>query len=527
MSRGNSRRSESRRAELPADSFENAQLPPHNIEAEQGVVGCCLLDTRGALGLAIERIGAKEVFYDLRHQAVYEAMRGMVDAGKFVDAITLGDRLRNMPARMEGETTDCLEGVGGMPYLAGLMNLVPSAASIEYYLEIVLEKWRLRRMVRTLAECSARIWSHAGTVQELLGSIESDVLAAGADLASGGMKPMREITHRALEEVETCFHRGKGIIAGVATGYSYFDKMAGGLHKKEMIVIGARPSVGKTALMLGIAKHVARVQKRKVAIFSMEMSDTSLCLRLWCDIAGVNMQQLRTGFATERDLQKLASTAGKLAELGIFIDDSGSLDVATLRARARRMVRQEGCEVVMLDYLQLARNPAYRQDRRLEVDSISMEIKAMAKELDVPVLVLAQLNREAAKNRNHKPTLADLRESGQIEQDADLVGLLYRVGADEEEEGGADKNVIEVNLLIAKQRNGPTGDCEFLFNREFMRFEDKYAGMGTREGELVAREKVKGVDFKKALEAKKAKLTQAEMEEATRDWPAVNPPPQD
>lgn len=514
-------RSQSRRRDYPGEGEPQSgvamlmgqdRLPPHSIEAEQGVLGCCLADPGVALGLSMERIGARrEAFYDMRHQALFEVLCEMVSAGKPVDPIILQQTLRDR---------NQLEALGGMSYIAGLMNATPAGAAIEHYLRIVLEKWRLRRVIEACTRGVLRCYDEQdGEIAQVVNGVEAMVLAAGEDYGSKGMRLASEVMDRTVDLVEHCFRRGRGLIDGVATGFSYLDKMLGGLHNGEYGVIAARPSVGKSALMMGIVKHVAMVQKKKVGVFSVEMLDTALMLRLWCDIAGVNMQHVRTGFASEQDFQRLTATAGKLKALGIWFDDTPSLDIQTFRARARRMKR-EGCELIVLDYLQLMTNPEMEgRDRHLEVASISRGIKAATKELNLPIVTLAQLNRETEKRRNLKPCLADLRESGQIEQDADWVGLMYRL--ENEEDGPADENVIPINLLIAKQRNGPTGDCEFLFNKQFMRFEDRYGGSGSRGGELKAREHLTAptaVDFKKrAQEKEQAKA----FDESLAGWPPL------
>jgi replicative DNA helicase len=295
------------------------RLPPHSVEAEQGVLGCCLLDPKEALGLAMERIGAKEVFFDLRHQALFATLTEMVNEGRMVDPITLKAYLEEREARVEGNRVTLLEGIGGMNYIGGLMN-VPSASACEYYLSIVMERYRLRQMLRVLAEAQGRIWEWDGEVDTLINSIETSVLEAGEEGATKeGIKPMSDVLKRTMDLVENCFHRGKGIIDGVATGFSYLDKMLGGLHNGEYFVLGARPSCGKTALMMNIVKHVVKVQKRKVGVFSVEMQDTALCLRLWCDVAGVNMQQVRTGFATHRDMERLGGARAGVGEVWDFV----------------------------------------------------------------------------------------------------------------------------------------------------------------------------------------------------------------
>jgi replicative DNA helicase len=261
-------------------------------------------------------------------------------------------------------------------------------------------------------------------------------------------------------------------LTGVGTGFADLDKMTSGLHAGEMIVIAARPSMGKTSLAMNVAEHVAVDLKLPVGVFSLEMTSESLVLRMLCSRARVNLRNIREGFLAERDFPKLTGAAGKLANAPLFIDDSSALSILQLRAKARRMHQQYGIKLFVIDYIQLLHSTARRaENRQQEIADISNGIKALAKELKVPVMVLSQLNREVEKEKNRKPRLSDLRESGAIEQDADLVALLYKANSDEEEGSGPDQDAVAVNLLIAKQRNGPVGDVNLTFLRSFTRFE--------------------------------------------------------
>jgi replicative DNA helicase len=283
---------------------------------------------------------------------------------------------------------------------------------------------------------------------------------------------VNNLVHEAIATIENYFSRN-GQLGGLSTGFTDLDKMTDGLHGGEMIVIAARPSMGKTSLAMNIAEHVAIDLKLPVGVFSLEMSAQSLVLRMMCSLARVNLRKIKEGFMSESDFPKLTSAAGRLSAAKLFIDDSAGLSILQLRARARRMAQQHGIKLFVIDYLQLLNSTAARskENRQQEIADISSGIKALAKELKVPVIVLAQLNREIEKDKSRKPRMSDLRESGAIEQDADLVGLLHKQDADEEEAGAVESDGLPVNLVIAKQRNGPTGDVHLTFLKPYTRFE--------------------------------------------------------
>jgi replicative DNA helicase len=444
------------------------RLPPHSIEAEQGVLGCILLSPNDCMGICIEKFkrGA-EVFYDMRHQALFDVLAEMYDKKELIDTIVLGQYLRDR---------NQLEALGGMPYIAGLMNCVPSAASLEYYVEIVKEKYILRKMIQTCTGAVAKVYDHQGEVDGLLDEVERDVLQIAEERVSVGNKTIKDLVHHAINTIED-YHSRAGALTGLGTGFPDLDRMTSGMHGGEMIVIAARPSMGKTSLAMNIAEAVAIDQKQPVGVFSLEMTAESLVLRMLCSRSRVNLRNIRDGFLAERDFPKLTGAAGKLANAPLFIDDSAGLSILQLRAKARRMFQQHGIKLFVIDYLQLLNASSQKiENRQQEIAQISNGIKALAKELDVPVIVLAQLNRELEKDKNRKPRLSDLRESGAIEQDADLVGLLYKVESEkaEDDDGGAGQQEIEavpVNLLIAKQRNGPTGDVNLTFLKSYTRYE--------------------------------------------------------
>ena len=431
-----------------------------------GVLGCVLLSPNECMGECLEKLkDGVEVFYDLRHQTIFETLVAMFDTRAAIDVITLQQRLKDK---------QLLEQIGGIAYLSQLQDSVPSAANLSYYLEIVREKFLLRKMIQTCTEVVGRVYDYEGEVDALMDEVERDVLRISESRVQGGVVTTKELVGKAIGTIENYFSR-KGVLNGLGTGFPDLDRMTDGLHGSEMIVIAARPSMGKTSLAMNIVESVVLEQKLPAAVFSLEMSAESLVLRMMCSIARVNLRSIREGFMSESDFPKLTSAAGRLANSPLFIDDSAGLSILQLRARARRLHQQHGVKLFVVDYLQLLHSTARRsqENRQQEIADISSGIKALAKELKVPVLVLSQLNRELEKDKSRKPRLSDLRESGAIEQDADVVGLLYKPSAGDDEDGVATEEAdgLPVNLLIAKQRNGPTGDVNLTFLKSYTRFE--------------------------------------------------------
>ncbi len=460
------------------------RLPPHSTEAEQGVLGCVLLSPNDCMGECVGKLKPEknedapkqfgknrggpssggQYFYDLRHQTIYETLAEMYDHREAIDIITLQQRLKDK---------QLLEQVGGIAYLAALPDTVPSAANLSYYLEIVHEKYLLRKMISTCTGVVGRVYDYEGDVDALLDEVEKDIMRINESRVETSSNTMKDLVNNAINEVEK-LHQGQGMLTGVGTGFADFDKMTTGLHGGEMIVIAARPSMGKTSLAMNIAEHVVLEQKLPVGVFSLEMTADSLVMRMLCSRARVNLRNVREGFLADRDFPKLTGAAGKLANAPLYIDDTAGLSILQLRAKARRMVQQHGVKLFVVDYLQLLHSTSRRaENRQQEIADISNGIKALAKELDVPVIVLSQLNRELEKRGpGTRPQLSDLRESGSIEQDADLVGLLYKEAKETEDgEPNFDEEVVSVKLYIAKQRNGPTGDVSLSFLKSYTRFE--------------------------------------------------------
>ncbi len=466
------KRSRRVRSQAPAPGSLD-RLPPHSVPAEQGVLGCLLLSPTDCIGLCVEKLkGGSESFYDLRHRTLYEHLVSMYDTKQPIDLITVQQRLR------DGSQ---LEAVGGLPYIAGLMDAVPSAANLEYYLGIVREKHLLRRMLQACTGVITRVHENEGEVDQLLDEVERDILRISEEREEGASKNIKDLVNHAINIIQD-YHSKQGQLSGVPTGFADLDKMTHGLHGGEMVVIAGRPSMGKTSLAMNIAEHVAVNERLPVGVFSLEMTADSLVVRMLCSLARVNSRAVREGFLRERDFPRITAAASKMAKAPLVIDDTPGLSILQLRARARRMWQQHGIKLFVIDYLQLLHSSSRKaqDNRQQEIADISSGVKALAKELSVPVIVLSQLNRELEKDKNRKPRLSDLRESGSIEQDADLVGLLYRPQEDEDdrEKDRADPpddglNAISVNLLIAKQRNGPTGDVELTFLKGITRYESK------------------------------------------------------
>jgi replicative DNA helicase len=422
------------------------------------------------MGQCIERFkGNVEVLYDLRNQTIFGALLEMYDRREAIDIITVQQRLKDK---------HLLDEVGGLAYLSSLPDMVPSAANLSYYMDIVHEKFLLRRMIQVCSSIVGRVYDYEGEVDMLMDEVERDVLRISESRVQESTDTIKQLVNQAITTIEQ-FHARQGQLSGIATGFIDLDKMTSGLHPGEMVVIAARPSLGKTSLAMNVAEHAAIDQKLPVGVFSLEMTAESLVLRMLCSRARVNLRNIRDGFLAEQDFVKLTTAAGTLSRAPLFIDDTSGLSILQLRAKARRLQQQHGIKLFVVDYLQLLHSTARRaENRQQEIADISNGIKALAKELKVPIIVLSQLNRDFEKDKSRKPNLSDLRESGAIEQDADLVGLLYRADPEdptkrrESEDDALSQDTVPINLLVAKQRNGPTGDVHLTFLRSITRFEN-------------------------------------------------------
>ena len=451
-----------RRKVAMTDPLNPNRIPPHSEEAERGVLACCLLDPEVCIGDSVAKLKAgPEMFYDLRHLEIYAAMVEMWDAGSAVDTITLQQNLKDQQK---------LEGVGGLVYLASLPDAVPSAANLSYYLEIVREKFVLRQMIATCTDAVASAYEHKGEVSALVGEVEHSIRGVSDAVEDASLvRVAKQLIGAATATIER-LHSNAGAIDGIPTGLIDLDKLIWGLHDGEMFTIAARPSVGKSSIGMNIAEHIAVTMKIPVGVFSLEMTAESLMLRLLCSNARVNMRAVKSGNLNQDDFDKLVVSAAKIAKAPLYIDDSSGISILQLKAKARQMKRRHGIRVFLIDYLQLLHGASRKPDsRQQEITEISGGVKSIAKELKVPVIVLAQLNRDVEKRGpGAKPRISELRESGSIEQDSDIVGLLYRP----QSEGGDDEqDAIPVNLIIAKQRNGACGEVALTFLKGCTRFE--------------------------------------------------------
>ena len=435
------------------------RLPAHSTEAEQGILGCCLLDPAQSIGILLEKKFDGDDFYDLRHRSIYEVLVAMWDDKKPIDLITVQQTLK-----------DChqLEGVGGVAYLASLQDATPSSSNLSYYADILREKSVIRRVLRACAETTRRAYEEIEDFPAFLDSMEKEILQAGESFINkADVKPIKDLVVEALTDIEN-LHASQGALTGIGTGFVDFDKMTRGLQGGQMVVIAARPSCGKTSLAMNIADSVAIDQNLPVGVFSLEMTDSALVKRMICSRARVNLRNVNDGFLSERDFPPLTNAAGKISKSKLFIDDTSGLSILELRARARRMWQQNSIKLLVIDYLQLMNGGGKYGNRQEEVSAISAGIKSLAKELDIPIVVLSQMSRDIEKDKDRKPRLSDLRESGAIEQDADIVAFLYKPTSEEDEQ---ETDSIPVNLLIAKQREGATGDVHLVFLKNFTRFE--------------------------------------------------------
>ena len=438
---------------------------PQNVEAEKGLLGSILLSPREVLNDCAEQL-TEEAFYSPAHGTIFRILVEMWSANTQIDVITLTNRLRDL---------NLLDPVGGPGAVTELFGYVPTAANAPHYLEIVLEKSLLRRMITACTSSASRCYDEQGDVPQLLDDVEREIFTIGETRFRKSAPDMRDEVFTALENIEKMYQQ-RGRISGLATGFNMFDQMTDGLHPGEMMIVAARPSMGKTALAMNIVEHVALnlEEPKPVGVFSLEMSTQQLVQRMLCSRARVNMKKIRSGMLARAEHGKLNDAAAALSESKIFIDDTPSLTILELRAKARRMRDRHRIELIAIDYLQLCRSTSRRgqENRQIEISEISSGIKALAKELAIPIIVLAQLNRQPEQRGGGKPRMSDLRESGSLEQDADLVALLVRPEVYEEDEDAKLEMAGKAELIIAKQRNGPIGEIPLTFIKEYTRFEN-------------------------------------------------------
>jgi replicative DNA helicase len=444
------------------------RLLPQAPDAEQGLLSSFLLTPREIGGLCAEKQIKAEHFHLPAHAQIYATLMELWDANQPIDFITLTQVLRDR---------NQLEQVGGAGFITHLFTFLPTAANAEFYVAILEEKYTLREIIKVCTEFAARSYDEQDDVPSLLNDVEAKIFGIAQDRFKEKTANMKDQVMQAIHAIEELYER-RGAITGLPTGFAELDRMLDGLHGAEMIVIAARPSMGKTALAMNMAEHIALEAKKPVAVFSLEMNTSQLVQRLLCSRARVNLGSVRNGFLAERDFPALTAAASKLAESKIYIDDSHGLSILELRAKCRRLKSQHDIQAVFIDYLQLLRSTSRRaqDNRQLEISEISSGIKGLAKELNIPIVVLAQLNRNPESRTGEakgRPRLSDLRESGSIEQDADVVGLLVREEYYAESEEDKKEAEGKATLIIAKQRNGPVGDVPLTFLKEFTRFENR------------------------------------------------------
>jgi len=438
------------------------KLPPQNMEAEQSVLGGILIENE-AINKVMEIVTTDD-FYRDAHRKIFYALINLSERDEPADLITLTNELRRM---------DQLDSVGGASYLASLIDSVPTAANIEYYARIVKEKAILRRLIQTSTEIITQSYEDRADVENFLDDAERAIFQISEHRVKPSFYSIRDIVKESFKTIEKLYER-KELITGVPSGFKELDRMTAGFQPSDLIIVAGRPSMGKTALCLNVAQYAAIEKRIPVAIFSLEMSKEQLVIRMLCSEARVEGTRLRTGFLTESDWPRLTLAAGNLSDAPILIDDSPALSVLELRAKARRLRAEHGLSMLIIDYLQLMRGRARAESRQQEISEISRSLKALAKELNIPLIAVSQLSRKPEERRDFRPQLSDLRESGAIEQDADVILFLYRDELYNRAEDNPNKGKAEV--IIGKQRNGPIGKVELAFLDRYTTFKDLYKG---------------------------------------------------
>ena len=446
------------------DSTASDRVVPQNLEAERALLGSILLDN-SALNLAVEGVG-KDDFFSEAHRLAFDKMLAISEKNRTIDLVTLSEELTK---------AGLIEKAGGDAYLAALTDGVPigNSVAVAEYIRIVKEKSILRRLINASNNIISRCQSGTDDPDTLIDLAQSQIFEIAEAKVPSGFTNIREIVKSSFGTLDELLDRGQRV-TGVATGFKDLDDMTSGLQAGELVVVAARPSLGKTALALNIAAHAAIKERKTVGFFSLEMSKESLVIRLLCAEADTDSHRLRSGTSNRSDWNRLTRALGRLGEAPLFIEDMPALSVTQIRAKARRLKVEKGLDLVVVDYLQLVAGQGRPENRTQEVSQISRGLKSLAKELKVPVLALSQLSR-APEQRQGRPQLSDLRESGSIEQDADVVIFLYRerkAAGKEEADGDTDRRGHEMKLIVGKQRNGPTGDISVVFMRPYAKFEN-------------------------------------------------------
>lgn len=461
---------------LPRRSLSNrpanpisVKVPPHSIDAEQSVLGGLMLDNR-AWDQVADRLSDQD-FYRNEHRLVFRAMARLLEQSKPIDVLTVSEALREKHE---------LDQVGGEVYLFELANNTPSAANISAYADIVRERSVLRQMIAAAGDIAENAFNSQGrSITELLDAAEQRVFSiAGQGNRGEGPVNIKQYLSKTMDKIDTLFHSGDSI-TGVSTGYYALDDYTSGLQPSDLVIVAGRPSMGKTTFAMNIAEHVAIKNRLPVLIFSMEMPGEAIVMRMLSSLCRIDQTRIRTGKLTDDDWPRISSTVSMLSEAPLFIDDTPALSPAEMRARARRLSKEHGqLGMILVDYLQLMQVPGYNENRTAEISEISRSLKSLAKELKVPVVALSQLNRGLEQRADKRPVMSDLRESGAIEQDADLIAFIYR---DEVyNENSPDKGTAEI--IIAKQRNGPIGKIRLAFMGQFTCFENLARQPGSGPG---------------------------------------------
>jgi replicative DNA helicase len=449
-----------RRAETPLPSSEKPQnggrVPPQSIDAEESVLGSILLDNQ-AINICLERIRSED-FYKSSHQIVFEAMAKLSDKREPIDIITLGQQLRAM-----GQ----LESVGGAQTLSYLASSVPNSANVPYYVRVIKEMSIRRRLINESTDIINSAFEMEGEIEDFLDSTEQRILGVSDFRVNQSFHRVGDVVQDSIRIVEQLYDQ-KEPVTGVPSGLVKLDKLTAGFQPSDLVIVAARPSMGKTALVLGWSQFVGIYNRKPVAFFSLEMSKEQLVLRMLCSESRINNSSVRTGQLSERDFARIVEGASRISDADIFIDDTPAITITELRAKARRLHRDHSLGLIVVDYLQLLRSPAYSHSREQEISDISRSLKALAKELNVPVVALSQLNRSVESRTDKRPMMSDLRESGAIEQDADVIMFIYRDEVYNKE--SPDKGVAEI--IISKQRSGPTGAIRVAFSGEYTRFDN-------------------------------------------------------
>ena len=449
-------------SETPSDSRpersepRGGRLPPQDIDAERSVLGAMLLED-GAVSETMSLIKPDD-FYRPAHARIFEAMLVLYERSEPIDEVTVSSRLK---------TSGLLEGVGGSAYLASLTESVPTAANVGYYAKIVRNRALTRRLINAATAIAGSGYDGGGDIDVLLDQAEAKIFEITSAREHRGFVVLKEIVKGAFKQIEKLYEN-KEPITGISTGFSDLDKITSGFQPGDLIIVAGRPSMGKTAFALGMAQNASKHSQKPVAVYSLEMSKEQLVMRMLCSEARIDSQRLRGGQLKDQDWPKLARAAGVLAESPLYIDDTGSISILEMRAKARRLQAEKGLGLIVVDYLQLMRGRSGNEGREREISEISRGLKALAKELSVPVVALSQLNRSLEQRQDKRPVLSDLRESGAIEQDADVICFVYRDEYYNPE--SEDKGIAEV--IIGKQRNGPTDTVKLRFFREFTRFDN-------------------------------------------------------